>query len=150
MNDLESLVVILTNRNKTIATMESCTGGGLANAITNVQGASNVLKYSAVTYSDEYKIKMGVNKETIDNYSVYSNETANEMSKAISNFANADYGVGITGIINSIAYISIYERKQNNYYNYSIELNDSVRAENKSKIISLIVCRLVEIVSFDN
>ena len=50
--------LILTN--KTISTMESCTGGGLANEITSYEDASKVLKFSAVTYSNEYKIKMGV------------------------------------------------------------------------------------------
>ena len=58
--------------------MESCTGGGMANAITNIAGSSDVLKFSAVTYSNEFKIKMGVNKSTIDKFSVYSMEVARE------------------------------------------------------------------------
>ena len=53
MNKLEQIVKILTNNNQTISTMESCTGGALANAITNIEGASNILKFSAVTYSNE-------------------------------------------------------------------------------------------------
>ena len=77
--------------------MESCTGGALVNEITNIEGASNVLKYSAVTYSNEFKIKMGVSEETIDKYSVYSLEVARKMSKQISLFADSNYGVGITG-----------------------------------------------------
>ena len=75
---------------KTVSTMESCTGGGVANAITNVEGASEVLKYSAVTYSNEFKIKMGVSGDIIDKYSVYSMETAEEMSKNISKFTDSD------------------------------------------------------------
>lgn len=43
--------------------MESCTGGALVNAITNIPGASEVLKFSAVTYSNEYKIKLGVDSK---------------------------------------------------------------------------------------
>ena len=66
--------------------MESCTGGGVANAITNCEGASEILKFSAVTYSNEYKIKMGVSSEVIDKYTVYSMETADEMSKNITKF----------------------------------------------------------------
>ena len=58
--------LILTN--KTISTMESCTGGGLANEITSYEDASKVLKFSAVTYSNEYKIKMGVDEEIINKY----------------------------------------------------------------------------------
>ena len=97
---MEKVVEILKEKGKTIATMESCTGGGVANAITNIEGASEVFRFGAVTYSNEYKIKMGVNSKIIEEYSVYSIETAMEMSKNISRFANADLGIGITGKIN--------------------------------------------------
>ncbi len=85
---MEDVVNKLKENYYHIATMESCTGGGVANAITNIPGASEVLKFSAVTYSNEYKIKMGVNKSIINEYSVYSMEVADEMSKKISEFAN--------------------------------------------------------------
>ena len=81
--DFKEIIHILQERRETIATMESCTGGGVANAITNCEGASEILKFSAVTYSNEYKIKMGVSSEVIDKYTVYSMETADEMSKNI-------------------------------------------------------------------
>ena len=117
--------------NKTISTMESCTGGGVANAITNIEGASEVLKFSAVTYSNEYKIKMGVDKNIIDKYTVYSIQVANEMSKKISDFTNSDYGIGITGKLNrvdennpygsdNIVYISIYDKEKNKFHNYTM------------------------------
>ena len=63
---MKETVELLINSNKTIATMESCTGGGVANAITNISGASSIIKYSVVTYSNEYKIKMGVPKEIME------------------------------------------------------------------------------------
>ena len=47
----------LIELDKTISTMESCTGGEVASMITNVDGAGEVLKFSAVTYSNEFKIK---------------------------------------------------------------------------------------------
>ena len=62
---MEELVNKLIDKNKTISTMESATGGAVVSAITNVDGSSRVLKFSAITYSNEYKIKMGVKKETI-------------------------------------------------------------------------------------
>ena len=68
---MKQIINLLKEKNKTISTMESCTGGGVANAITNIEGASEVLRYSAVTYSNEYKIKMGVSEEIINTYSVY-------------------------------------------------------------------------------
>ena len=50
MKTFKKVILELIKRGETIATMESCTGGGVANQITNVEGASEVLKYSAVTY----------------------------------------------------------------------------------------------------
>ena len=76
---MKEIVEKLIKLNKTISTMESCTGGSLAGSITNIPGASEIFKYGAVTYSNEFKIKMGVNKDVIDKYSVYSENTANEM-----------------------------------------------------------------------
>lgn len=90
---MNEVIKLLTEKNKTISTMESCTGGGIANAITNIEGSSEVFKFGAVTYSNEYKIKMGVSSNIIDKYTVYSTETSNEMSKNISNYTNSNYGL---------------------------------------------------------
>ena len=128
---MKEVIELLTKKHKKISTMESCTGGGVANAITNIEGASNVLEFSAVTYSNEYKIKMGVDKAIIEKYSVYSLETAKEMSKKISDYTNANYGIGITGKMNkedinnpygenNKIFISIYDRDNNKYYNKEI------------------------------
>lgn len=99
---MKEVIEKLKENNKTISTMESCTGGALVNAITDIEGASDVIKFSAVTYSNDFKIKMGVLKETINKYSVYSLEVAKEMSEQISIFTNSNYGVGITGKLNCI------------------------------------------------
>ena len=154
---MEKVVKRLIELKKTISTMESCTGGGVANAITNVEGSSEILKFSAVTYSNEYKIKMGVSSEVIDKYSVYSMETANEMSKNISLFTNSNYGVGITGKINrtdknnlygedNIIYISIYDRDNDKYYNKEIKAIDDVRSKNKEMIIRIIEEEVLNII----
>ena len=156
-NKLREIIKILTEKNKTISTMESCTGGGVANAITNIEGASEVLKFSAVTYSNEYKIKMGVDESIIDKYSVYSIKTAEEMSKNISAFANSNYGVGITGKLNrvdknnlygqdNIVYVSIYDKDNDKFYNGSIEVTKQSRKENKELVIELIINMLMSII----
>lgn len=130
--------------------MESCTGGGLVNAITNIPGASDVIKFSAVTYSNEFKIKMGVSKDIIDKYSVYSMETANEMSKNISLFTSSSYGVGITGKLNRIdknnlygednmVFISIYDRDNDKYYNSTVSIILDSRSENKEIVINKVI-----------
>ena len=154
---MDEVVKILTEKHKTIATMESCTGGGVVNAITNIEGASEVLKFSAVTYSNEYKIKMGVSSQVIDKYSVYSMETAIEMSTNIAKFANANYGVGITGKLNRIdrfnpegqdnqIFVSIYDVDNNKYYNFDLLATKKTRKENKDLIITEIVKKLLTII----
>lgn len=155
---LKELVEKLLYLGKTISTMESCTGGGVANAITNIAGASEVLKFSAVTYSNEFKIKMGVSSEIIDKYSVYSMETAEEMSKNISVFTNSDFGVGITGKLNSndssnpegendIVFVSIYDKEKDKYYNTTIKVLVQSREKNKELIITKINDLILEILN---
>lgn len=99
---MERIVKILSEKNKTIATMESCTGGQLASEITNIEGASHVLEVSYVTYCNDTKIKFGVPKEIIEQYNVYSIQTAIAMAETVRNIANADIGVGITGQIGRV------------------------------------------------
>ena len=155
---MKKIIEKLTKLNKTISTMESCTGGGIANAITNIEGASEVFKFGAVTYSNEYKIKMGVDKNIIDEYSVYSMETANEMSKNISKFTNSNYGVGITGKLNrvdrfnpygldNVVYISIYDKDNNKYYNSIVEAKLSTRKDNKELVINEVITLLDNILN---
>jgi len=145
-----NIVELLTLKNKTISTMESCTGGGLANYITNIEGASEVIKFSAITYSNEYKIKMGVDEKTIEKYTVYSLEVAKEMSKNIALFTDSSYGIGITGKINradknnitdndKIVYVSIYDKEKDKYYTLTIEPFIGTRKDNKDMIIEKIV-----------
>ena len=155
---MQEVIKLLTEKNKTIATMESCTGGGVANAITNIEGASDVLKFSAVTYSNEYKIKLGVSSDTIDKYSVYSMEVAKEMALNISKFANSNYGVGITGKLNrvdknnpygsdNVTFVSIYDKDNDNYYDFTVKATESTRALNKELIINKIVDKLFEVLN---
>ena len=154
---MKKIVNKLIEKNKTISTMESCTGGGLANEITNIEGASSILKYSAVTYSNEFKIKMGVKKEVIDKYSVYSMETANEMSLNISKFTNSDYAVGITGKLNradennnfgedNVVFISIYDKANNKFYNKELKVTEKERKDNKLLVINEVKNMLLEII----
>lgn len=154
---MKEIIEELTRLGKTISTMESCTGGGVANAITNIEGASEVLKFSAVTYSNEYKIKMGVDSAIIDKYSVYSMETACEMSKNISKFASSNYGVGITGKLNrvdknnpygedNVVFISIYDKDNDEFFNDKVEATKSSRSENKELVIEKIVTMLLDII----
>ena len=155
---MKEIVKILKEKQKTISTMESCTGGSIANAITNIEGSSEILKFSAVTYSNEFKIKLGVSENIIKKHTVYSKETANEMSKNISLFTNSDYGIGVTGQINrkdpsnitnesNKIYISIYVKDNNVFYNKTLIAIDDTREKNKEYIIKNIKNMLKDILT---
>lgn len=155
-DNIEKIVRLLDSKGKTISTMESCTGGCVVNEITNIEGASDVLHYSAITYSNDFKIKMGVSKEIIDTYTVYSIETAREMSKAISSFSSSDYGIGITGMLNcsdpenpggnpNKIYISIYMKDSDEYFDDSVEVFSIDRVENKNTIVKRVIQMLENI-----
>ncbi len=150
---LRKLIQKFTLENKTISTMESCIGGGLVNAFTNIEGASEVIKFSAVTYSNEYKIKMGVSKEIIDKYTVYSKETAEAMAKTIAKFTNSNYGIGITGKLNRVdhynlngndneVFISIYNNDKNVFDTFSLIVTKGSRKDNKEDVIAEILRHL--------
>ena len=155
---MERVVKKLIEQGKTVATMESCTGGGVANAITNVPGSSEVLRFSAVTYSNQFKVIMGINPSTIDKYSVYSPEVAREMAKAISEFTASDYGIGITGKLsradinnpygldNQVFYC-IYDRENDIYNEFNLYVTNETREENKKLVIDSIEEEMVKILS---
>ena len=154
---MKQVVEELIRINKTISTMESCTGGALANSITNVEGASEVFKFGAITYSNKLKIKMGVEKNIIDKYSVYSEETSISMAKAIASYTNSNYGVGITGKLNrvdknnpfgedNIVYICIYEKDKDKINTFNIKVTNVSRKENKEEVLNLIKEKLLEII----
>lgn len=154
----ENIVNRLITLKRTIATMESCTGGFIANNITNIDDSSLVFMFGAVTYSNLFKIKMGVDSNIISKYSVYSMETADSMSKSICNFTNANYGVGITGKLNKIdknndtnnknnsVYISIYDNVNNKYYNREITVLNISRIKNKELILNSVISLLDEVI----
>lgn len=97
------VVQVLREKDLFITTVESCTGGGLAYFITNISGASEVMKGARVTYSNEEKVALGVPADVIDRYTVYSVETAVAMAEAgIRVAVRADIGVGITGSISRV------------------------------------------------
>ncbi|WP_442870313.1 competence/damage-inducible protein A [Acutalibacter sp. 1XD8-36] len=100
VNSLEELVVKeLTEKGKTLATAESCTGGLLSKRITDVSGSSGVFNMGVVTYANEAKEELlGVPHETLEQHGAVSEETARAMAEGIVRRSGSDLGVGITGI----------------------------------------------------
>ncbi len=96
---IESVVgQMLAERGLTLATMESCTGGLLASAITDVYGSSEYFIGGFVTYTTRMKIDHGVDPGVIEQYGVISVETAKDMARAARVALGADIGLGITGV----------------------------------------------------
>jgi nicotinamide-nucleotide amidase len=89
---------LLTSKNATLSTAESCTGGKIAQVITSVPGASNYFKGSVVSYATETKISvLGISSELIKEHSVVSFEVAKEMALAAKRMMNTDYAIATTG-----------------------------------------------------
>jgi PncC family amidohydrolase len=83
----------------TIATAESCTGGFLSGTLINYPGISSAYLEGFVTYSNEAKIsRLGVKRETLENYGAVSEETAKEMVEGLVKVAGTDIGISVTGI----------------------------------------------------
>ena len=83
----------------TIGTVESATGGRIADRITNVEGSSDYFKGSIVSYSNEVKSEVvGVKKETIENYGAVSAQTAIEMAQGGRKGLDVEICVSDTGI----------------------------------------------------
>ena len=99
-SDLEEVVVkLLTERRRTLAVAESCTGGCLADRITNVPGASAVFLAGYVTYSNEAKQAMlGVDPALISEHGAVSAEVAQAMAEGAREKASADFALATTGI----------------------------------------------------
>lgn len=97
---LEQIVgELLREKGKTLAVAESCTGGLLANKITNIPGSSDYFLMGAVTYSNEAKIKvLGVSEKDIEEYGAVSEQVAAQMAEGVRRIAGSDFGIGITGI----------------------------------------------------
>ncbi len=82
-----------------LATAESCTGGLVAGALTDIAGSSDVVDRGFVTYSNEAKQQMlGVASETLRDYGAVSKQAAEEMARGAIANSNAQIAVAVTGI----------------------------------------------------
>ncbi len=102
LNENEPLEValgtLLTKGARTLAVAESCTGGKVAQTLTAIEGASSFFKGGAVTYATAAKVAvLGVRQETIDQYSVVSEEVAKEMAVGARRIFKTDYALATTG-----------------------------------------------------
>lgn len=95
----ETVLNLCKSKKLTLATAESCTGGLVAAALSEIPGSSLVLDRGFVTYSNEAKQQMlGVTPATIDVYGAVSTACAEEMAKGALAHASVDLAISITGI----------------------------------------------------
>ncbi len=99
-NMLEKTIAkILLKKKLTLAVAESCTGGLLAHALTNIPGSSKYFLFGIVAYSNESKIKLlGVSPQILKEHGAVSKEMALELAKNARHLGQANIGIGITGI----------------------------------------------------
>ncbi len=91
---------ILKEKNKTMATAESCTGGYIAHLITSVPGSSVYYKGTVVSYANEVKENiLGVRHSTLEEVGAVSEETVIQMIKGVIEKLNVDYAVATSGIM---------------------------------------------------
>lgn len=90
---------LLQKRRATLSVAESCTGGRIADTITDVAGASRYFERGIVAYSDESKIELlGVRAATIKKFGAVSEAVAKEMAEGVRKMSRTTYGLAVTGI----------------------------------------------------
>lgn len=95
----KSVVSYLMTKGVTLSTAESCTGGMVSQMITSVSGSSQIFLGGVCSYTEEMKMNvLGVKKETLDEYTVYSPQVASEMCLGIMNLTGSCASIGITGL----------------------------------------------------
>ncbi len=139
---IKMILEILRKRGWSIGIMESCTGGAISNALTNIPGASDVFKRGLVTYSDEAKIKAGVEEEIIKKNGVYSMNVAEEMARKI----EGEVGVGVTGNLPGQVYIAVKVQEKIFGRKIKIENGDEDKIEGRKEMKKIVLENVVDMI----
>ncbi|MBR6046174.1 MAG: CinA family protein [Ruminococcus sp.] len=95
----DRVVKYMIAKHISLSAAESCTGGMISEKVTGVAGASAVYAGGVCSYSEDVKERvLGVSRETLDRFTVYSAETADEMSAGVMRLMRTDAAIGVTGI----------------------------------------------------
>lgn len=102
-NEIENLAIrvgaVMLHEKITLSTAESCTGGGIAAAITAIPGSSAYFKGGIVSYTNEVKHRLlGVRLDTLDRYGVVSKQTVIEMARGAMNTLQTDAAIATSGV----------------------------------------------------
>ena len=155
MNYAEEIGKILIEKQLTISTTESCTGGLLSSKLTDISGSSTYITLNLITYANEAKQKMlGVKESTLKNYGAVSEECALEMAKGLYELTKSDICVSTTGIAGptggskekpvGLMYSTIFT--PNGFKNYKILIDPKTpRVEMKEKFAEAVLKNIYEI-----
>ena len=95
----QQLGEMLCKKNAKLTTAESCTGGGISEAITAVSGSSQWFEFGFVTYANSAKQQLlGVSKQTLDQYGAVSEQVVEQMAQGAIQQSRADYAIAVSGI----------------------------------------------------
>lgn len=143
---------LLRAQHKTFASAESCTGGMIGAAITDLTGSSDVFERGFITYSNQAKIEMlGVKEQTLDSHGAVSEQTAKEMVLGALDHSKADLAVAVTGIAGpsggseekpvGLVYIAVAEKEGTPIVLKNIFEGDrhSIRAQTVEKALSMLI-----------
>ena len=96
---LEDIGNLLRERNWTISTAESCTGGLISSLLTSIPGSSDYFRGGLIAYSNEMKVDLlSVSPETLKNCGAVSKETVKEMAAGVKKIFKTDVGITVSGI----------------------------------------------------
>jgi nicotinamide-nucleotide amidase len=147
---------LLIQKRKTISFAESCTGGKIASAITDIAGSSLYFKSSVVTYSNESKLKiLGVKEKTLKNFGAVSEETAKEMARGILNLSGSDYAFSVTGIAGpgggskdkpvGLVYVGFADNKKTESFKFNfVGTRKDIRDKTVNTILDCLRKKLIE------
>lgn len=149
------IVAVLTERNQTLSTVESLTGGMLSSFICNIPGASKVFKGGFITYWEELKKSLcNVSQETLKEYTVVSKEVAEEMASGCKEKTDTDYCVSTTGVAgpgsdeygNPIGKLCFALISGKTLYSFEVKLSGNTRQENREQACFYALNALLELI----
>ena len=149
-----SVVKYMSENGLTMCTAESCTGGMIMETVTGVSGASKMFCGGICSYTEEIKMKLlGVKKSTLEEHTVYSAETASEMSAGALKLFGCDLACAVTGVAGpgddlgtseGTVYVSVRNRERE--VSKTLRLYEEYEKLDRNKIRSLTVLRTLETV----
>lgn len=151
----EKLVLKLIEKNITVAAAESCTGGLLSSAFVDVPGSSDIFLEGVVTYSNDAKVRLGVDSSALKEYGAVSEQVALQMAKAVKNRAGSMVGISTTGIAGpgggsaekpvGLVYTAVVTDNSENVYKLNLSGD---RSSVRNQTVDFMINKLYEMLNF--